>query len=371
MSKKQVKIKKSGGGDISITIENNLKPTQTNLQPKSEKRKKRRPRTDLTNSKIDDILKGGGTVQQPLKDVSYIKPPSNNFTIWRDTLDSFNTTIPINQAQQMGLVAAPVPPAPAPPALPPTNNTFNIGNSQPERSVNDGPSWRDFSMFMAGMSPDRGRPTNRNWSNMFDDEDDRPTTLQFGMPNPSAPPEQEENIEQEIIIPQAVIDQLPVSEEQKAAIMQDQEQKKRIKQAKRQGTMHANKGIEQQGPYMDMDEYKEAYQTAVEKKAIDQERMKKVLRQKINKMYEKGKKDVEDGVYPPRFAYKDNEDYMRGFNEAADKLPSLNDQEMYELGKKDYKDDNDQRYRDNEAYMRGYNELLFQDMQSLGTGFPV
>ena len=147
MVKKEVKVKKSGG-DISITIENNLKANQTVPQPKVEKkRRKRRTNTNVTNSQIEQPL-------PPLKDVSYIKPPSNNFTIWRDTIDSFNTTIPINQAQQLGLITAPPPPAPAlpppPPAPalpppPPANNTFNVGNSE----GGSGPSWRDFSMFMA------------------------------------------------------------------------------------------------------------------------------------------------------------------------------------------------------------------------------
>jgi carbohydrate-binding DOMON domain-containing protein len=35
----------------------------------------------------------------------YIKPPSNNFTVWRDNFnDSYNTTIPQGQAQQMGML---------------------------------------------------------------------------------------------------------------------------------------------------------------------------------------------------------------------------------------------------------------------------
>ena len=114
----------------------------------------------------------------------------------------------------MGLVMAPQPPAPAPPAPPPTNNTFNIGNSLPERSVYDGPSWRDFSMFMSGMPPNRGMPKPRNWSNMFDDdeEDDRPNPLAFAAPPTAAPSQQTETVEQEII-PERVIDSLNIPEE--------------------------------------------------------------------------------------------------------------------------------------------------------------
>ena len=108
MAKKQTIIKKPvGNGDISITIENNLKNTNPPLPPaKRRRRRQQLPTTDVTNSKIEDMLRGGGGLNlPPLKDVSYIKPPSNNFTVWRDNFnDSYNTTIPQGQAQQMGLL---------------------------------------------------------------------------------------------------------------------------------------------------------------------------------------------------------------------------------------------------------------------------
>ena len=95
MAKKQTIIKKPvGNGNISITIENNLKntnPAPVVLPPSQvKKRRRRRPKvtdeTDetLTNSKIEDMLRGGsatggGVNLPPLKDVSYIKPgPINN-----------------------------------------------------------------------------------------------------------------------------------------------------------------------------------------------------------------------------------------------------------------------------------------------------
>ena len=94
---KQTIIKKPiGNGNISITIENNLKntnPVPTSGRPPPIPKKRRRRRqptddsvtTDITNSKIEDMLRsggGGGGNLPPLKDVSYIKPgPSNNFTV--------------------------------------------------------------------------------------------------------------------------------------------------------------------------------------------------------------------------------------------------------------------------------------------------
>jgi hypothetical protein len=103
MPKKQAIIKRSNG-NINITIENNLKATQIQT-PKPQKRRKRKPKTDVTQDINNEPL-------PPLKDVSYIKPPGNSFNVWRDTIDSFNTSIPISQAQQLGLITAPVPPAP-------------------------------------------------------------------------------------------------------------------------------------------------------------------------------------------------------------------------------------------------------------------
>ena len=153
MAKKQTIIKKPAGtGNISITIENNLKNTNPAPPPVVvKKRRRRRPKvglsdeTDetLTNSKIDDMLRGGGGSggggggggPPSLKDVSYIKPPSDRFTVWRNYMnDSFNTTTPIQtttqaipeaQARQMGYLPpvptvplALPPPPPPPPVLP-------------------------------------------------------------------------------------------------------------------------------------------------------------------------------------------------------------------------------------------------------------
>jgi hypothetical protein len=102
---KQTIIKKpAGNGNISITIENNLKNTNI-AQPVVKKKRRKRNKTPEVNLPPPIPL-------PPLKDVSYIKPPSDRFTVWRDNLDdSFNTTIPQGQAQQMGLLRSLATPA--------------------------------------------------------------------------------------------------------------------------------------------------------------------------------------------------------------------------------------------------------------------
>jgi hypothetical protein len=301
MPKKQTTIKRSNG-NISITIENNLKATQVAPKPEKRKRRRRKP-TTATNENIDELLRGGGGRESlpPLKDVSYIKPPGNSFNVWRDTIDSYNTSIPIGQAQQMGLIMAPpppAPPAPAPLALPPpANNTFNIGNSE---GNNNGPTWRDFNNWMM-MS---NRPVKRwNYGDNMLDDGGNDEEIQFALPPPPQAPQLE-------ILPDNVIDSLPnISEEQKATLKADQAEKLRIKNAKSAGTRHANKNKPPEGPYQAMPEYIEAYTKAKTRTSGMETRQKEA-------MYKKGKRDGAAGNdYTP---YQDNEDYMRGYDESID-----------------------------------------------------
>ena len=187
MAKNKTIIKKpkgSGSGNISITIENNLRNNvkTTNVpysKPVKKKRRKKRA-NDLTNEEIEEILRGGeggggagggggggGPGMPPLRDVSYIKPPSNNFTVWRDTLDSFNTTIPMNQAQQMGLIGAPMGSQPA--AAPAAPNNIYIGNSDPRMGNS-----RGFSMYNMDDNDENDPPFFANESNIdaYDDISD-------------------------------------------------------------------------------------------------------------------------------------------------------------------------------------------------------
>jgi hypothetical protein len=163
MAKKQTIIKKPvGNGDISITIENNLKNTNSAPPPvKRRRRRKQLPTTDETNSMIENMLRGGratggggGVNLPPLKDVSYIKPPSNNFTVWRDNFnDSYNTTIPQGQAQQMGLLQ--LPKVEAPPVAPPSQLAL------PAPPTADAPlTMREFAAIM--MQQGKARPGYQN-----------------------------------------------------------------------------------------------------------------------------------------------------------------------------------------------------------------
>ena len=138
MAKKQTIIKKPvGNGNISITIENNLKNINTVpaiVIPK-KRRRRNKPHAEAVDLPPQPPL-------PPLKDVSYIKPgPSNNFTVWRDNLgDSYNTTIPQGQAQQMGLLrtlatSALDQPVPVPPRH---NITASTGSTQTEPIVSTG-----------------------------------------------------------------------------------------------------------------------------------------------------------------------------------------------------------------------------------------
>ncbi|MBJ7429516.1 MAG: hypothetical protein JHD28_11260, partial [Bacteroidia bacterium] len=153
---------------ISITIENNLKNTNPPPPPPA-KRRRRRPMTDGTNSTsnamIENMLRGGGGGGlPPLKDVSWMKPPSNNFTVWRDHMnDSFNTTIPQGQAQQMGLLPLPRVEAPPPPPL---ALTAPPGLS----AATDTPlTMREFAMIMMQQGQNGGNAMRQGSQNLHED----------------------------------------------------------------------------------------------------------------------------------------------------------------------------------------------------------
>ena len=120
MPKKQAVVKRSNG-NISITIENNLKANQSGEQP-TKRRRKKRTSTSASNSALQDILRGGGTVggkvlggglppssMRPTVDVSYIRPPPQSYSIWNDTTVPSNVGVGYAQAQQMGLINTPQP----------------------------------------------------------------------------------------------------------------------------------------------------------------------------------------------------------------------------------------------------------------------
>jgi hypothetical protein len=156
MAKKQTIIKKPiGKGNISITIENNLKNINTVpaiVIPK--KRRRNKPPTEAENLPPLPPL-------PPLKDVSYIKPgPSNNFTVWRDNLgDSYNTTIPQGQAQQMGLLRTlEIPALDQPAPVPPRHNiTASTGSTQTIPTASSTGSTQTIPIVSTGST--QTRPT--------------------------------------------------------------------------------------------------------------------------------------------------------------------------------------------------------------------
>jgi hypothetical protein len=260
---KQTIIKKPvGNGNISITIENNLK--NTNPPPPPVKRRRRRTTsdsatTDITNSKIEDMLRsggggsatGGGLPQ--IKDVSYIKPPSNNFTVWRNYMnDSFNTTtpmqtttqaIPEGQARQMGylppvplaLPAPPPPPVlPAPPPQPALTNALpqmflTYMQQQEERN-------RDRENTLIQMF------RNRNNENMGFNSDGRINEL---------PEELEEDLQNAGVTPAQI-----------ERVRQTQQEKNKIKSDRRLGTIHGSKGQGVRPGYEDNEYYMASYTVA-------------------------------------------------------------------------------------------------------------
>ena len=274
---KQTIIKKPvGNGNISITIENNLK--NTNPPPPPVKRRRRRTTsdsatTDITNSKIEDMLRSGGGAGAtgflpPLKDVSYIKPgPSNNFTVWRDNFnDSYNTTIPQGQAQQMGML--PLPKVEAPPPQPP-----QLALTAPPAA--DTPlTMREFEMIM--MQQGKARP---GYQNLHDDpyNEDEPMDDRYANLRPSSRIEAvEEDVLKEAGATEEQIQNYQQQIQQHKAINTTNEQKlatagidpeiiknvKKIAAIKTAGTWQGKRNIKPNGDYIDDPNFIASYNAA-------------------------------------------------------------------------------------------------------------
>ena len=276
---KQTIIKKPvGNGNISITIENNLK--NTNPPPPPVKRRRRRTTsdsatTDITNSKIEDMLRSGGGGSAtgggflpPLKDVSYIKPgPSNNFTVWRDNFnDSYNTTIPQGQAQQMGML--PLPKVEAPPPQPP-----QLALTAPPAA--DTPlTMREFAMIM--MQQGKARP---GYQNLHEDpyNEDEPMDDRYTNLRPSSRIEAvEEDVLKEAGATEEQINNYKEQIQQHKAINTTNEQKlatagidpeiiknvKKIAAIKTAGTWQGKRNIKPNGDYIDDPNFIASYNAA-------------------------------------------------------------------------------------------------------------
>jgi hypothetical protein len=287
MAKKQTIVKKPvGNGNISITIENNLKNTNPAPTPQVKRRRRRRqpisdPTDEVTNSKIEDILRaggggvsgggggGGGGGLPPFRDVSYIKPgPINNFAVWRDNFnDSYNTTIPQGQAQQMGML--PLPKVEAPPqqlALPAPPPQLALPTPPPT----DTPlTMREFAAIM--MQQGKARP---GYQNLHDDpyNEDEPIQDRYANLRPSS---RIEEIEQDVLKEAGATDEQIKQyqeqiQQQKASFGTTNDQKlasvgidpeivKKIKAAKTAGTLHGTRNIKPYGSHINDPNYIASY----------------------------------------------------------------------------------------------------------------
>jgi len=286
MAKKQTIVKKPvGNGNISITIENNLKNTNPAPPPPVKRRRRRRQLisdpTDVTNSKIEDMLRaggggvgggGGGGGLPPFRDVSYIKPgPINNFAVWRDNFnDSYNTTIPQGQAQQMGLLPLPKVEAPqsqlALPAPPPQL-------ALPAPPTADAPlTMREFAAIM--MQQGKARP---GYQNLHDDpyNEDEPMEERYANLRPSSRIEEiDEDVLKEAGATDEQIQQYQEQiKQQKASVSTTNQQKleaagidpetiknvKQIRAIKTAGTWQGKRNIKPYGDYTDHPDFIASY----------------------------------------------------------------------------------------------------------------
>jgi hypothetical protein len=289
MTKKNIKVKKNKG-DISITIENNLNANnkQINHQPiKRRRRKKKVENTDEESLKEQPLPK--------LKDTSYIKPgPVGNFQIWRDNMDSYNTTIPMNQAQQLGIVPPRLPPPttplalPAPPSpAPPTPATPAPTPATPDFGV---PTYEAFAKVLSAIAENQRNsslspapPPPSSWGrNLVDDDvepdndDNRPgipTSPTFSRASKPSDLDYDMDFENELETSIAEVMQIDAKDPELKNVGAEVKQilnKARIGtetiQAKRLGTLHANKNWAPQGKYKDTEAYQIAYNTALNRK---------------------------------------------------------------------------------------------------------
>jgi hypothetical protein len=148
-TKKNIKVKKDNN-DISITIENNLNANNKQINHQPIKRRRRKKKVEDTD---EESLNEQLQLLPKLRDTSYIKPgPVGNFQIWRDNMDSYNTTITMNQAQQLGLVPPRVPPAlPAPPLALPAPPTPAPPAPTPATPDFGAPTYEAFAKVLSGF----------------------------------------------------------------------------------------------------------------------------------------------------------------------------------------------------------------------------
>ena len=260
MNKKDIKVKKSNGSNISITIENNLNANnkQINHEPKRRRRRTKKPDelqpTDIQPTDIQPSI--------PLKDTSYIKPPVGAFKIWRNTMDSYNTTtpmdIPMNQAQQLGLVAPePQLALPAPPAQ------LALPAPPPQLALPAPPAGPPLTMenFMrAMMGGNQQKPPNSWGRELIDDEYNGPIITEI---------EDDIDFANELNKSVAAVYGLDSNDPESKEVTKEVKEivnKARVAiQAKRLGTLHGNKKWTPRGQFKDTEAYKAAYNASFNK----------------------------------------------------------------------------------------------------------
>ena len=298
MKKKNIKVKK-GNGDISITIENNLNANNKQINHQPIKRRRRKNKIEDTEEINKETLQ-----QTPPELPSYIKPgPVGAFKIWQNAMDSYNTTVPMNQAQQLGLVppqlpapptqlALPAPPTqpaltapPTPLALPapPTQLALPAPPTQlalpaPEKPLTLENLTQVLSVLANNQSNIRipiewGRnliDQPRNDDSDDSDNDKGGAFLQSVPLSPvtsfsrrSLPPtpvrqEQDDNLNQSI----ASVYGVKSDDPEMSAVNEEVKKILTLTAARAQGTKHGKRNIPPQGNYKDMPEYQENYNKA-------------------------------------------------------------------------------------------------------------
>ena len=284
MNKKNIKVKK-GKSDISITIENNLNANNKQINHQPIKRRRRKKNVENNEEIKDKTLEQSLQELPPLKDVSYIKPgPVGAFKIWRDVMDSYNTTVPMNQAQQLGLVPPPqqlalpappatpqqsVPPSPAPPATPsavsaaPTEKPLTLEN---------------FIQVMSMIRENQQQPPS-SWGRELVDDDEPKMPASPVFSTMSKANDLEDDMEFTNELEKSIAEEYniePNDPETKVASAEFQRimNKARVSvatsQAKRLGTIHGNKQLRPEQirksdayiKYKDTEAYKMAYNKA-------------------------------------------------------------------------------------------------------------
>jgi hypothetical protein len=342
-TKKNIKVKK-GKGDISITIENNLNANnkQINHQPKAEgfikprvlKRRRRKKKVEDT----EETLKQSLQELPPLKDVSYIKPgPVGAFKIWQNTMDSYNTTVPMNQAQQLGLVPPQLP-------VPPTQLSLPAPPTQPALPPPEQQQMLTFDNWKRAMEMmrEQQQPPPASWGRELVDDDDEPrmpTSPAFS--RLSKPSDLEYDMDFANELENSIAEEYgkevndpeikEVGKEMQKILNKARTGVETI-QAKRLGTLHANKKWAPTGKYKDTEAYKTAYNKAYnEQISKDEDEINEdttVGRTRAGKKKVQISDNLKSGV-TDRSRQRERERFKREIEELNQQMPDFGDFENW------------------------------------------